>query len=371
MIGRALMLSSVLLALGCSGPEPRSSTLTVAPLRGHDIPDLGRVGVTDMTPPMVDFLNQRVGRHGTLKSRLDRLAEWLGAPHGQAFVYDVDSTLTAAEAFREARGNCVGFANLYLAMARALGAQAYFQEVVTTPTWNDSDGTLISNQHLNIRVRLSEGAFSVDAQGALMPRAIATRVVDDGRGKAHYFSNLGVTALLEGDLPLGYAYFSRAIQLAPDAAFAWTNLGVLFNRNGQPKEAETAYRHAMSLDQRSTSAASNLARLLLQQQRFEEANALQASIAGRQKANPYYWWLKGQQLAGQGQLVAAIDNYRQAIELKNDDHRLYLALANALFDAGQKQAATLAFDEARAFADEDLGASLVTYRKEIDASQLR
>lgn len=71
----------------------------------------------------------------------------------------------------------------------------------------------------------------------------------------------------------------RAIALEHGSPLAWTNLGNARLRLGQRTEAEEAFRRAIDLEPASADALNNLAWLLFEQKRFDEAEPLARQAA--------------------------------------------------------------------------------------------
>lgn len=91
----------------------------------------------------------------------------------------------------------------------------------------------------------------------------------------------GVRQQADGDLAGARCSFERALACQPDAAEAWSNLGLLHEAQGDPHDAERCYRQALALNPHLYAALMNLATLLAQrhdadeaEQRYQQAIAL-------------------------------------------------------------------------------------------------
>jgi tetratricopeptide (TPR) repeat protein len=83
-----------------------------------------------------------------------------------------------------------------------------------------------------------------------------------------------------GRLDEARALYRSVLDVRPDSAVAWTDLGNAEVKAGRPAEAEKAYREALRVAPHSDDALNNLAHLLLQQgSRLEEAEALAVRAA--------------------------------------------------------------------------------------------
>ncbi len=92
-----------------------------------------------------------------------------------------------------------------------------------------------------------------------------------------------------GDLAHAAACLHQALQMAPDFAEAYANLGLLLERQGRLEAAEANYRRSIALKPGYAETHLNLGALLANQKRFDEAEAAyKQSIALRPNA-PAGW----------------------------------------------------------------------------------
>lgn len=82
---------------------------------------------------------------------------------------------------------------------------------------------------------------------------------------------LGVVLHYQGESDDGIAHIKRAIQLKPDFADAYNNLGNVYNEIKRFTEAENCFRQFVALRPNSHVAYKNLARALLENGKYEEA----------------------------------------------------------------------------------------------------
>ena len=85
---------------------------------------------------------------------------------------------------------------------------------------------------------------------------------------------VAVTMEEKGQLDDAASEYRRILTDHPDSVVAWTNLGNVESRRGNTSAAEQAFRKALTLDASAADAMNNLAWLLYEQKRLEEAEPL-------------------------------------------------------------------------------------------------
>ena len=105
----------------------REMVLEESPLaRGTENLGFREVDLLEMTPEMIEWVESYMDGAGNRYKRMQRLVYAIIGDGNFDLVYD-DKTRTASETFRDARGNCLSFTNLFIAMARYLEVHAEYQ----------------------------------------------------------------------------------------------------------------------------------------------------------------------------------------------------------------------------------------------------
>jgi Tfp pilus assembly protein PilF len=109
--------------------------------------------------------------------------------------------------------------------------------------------------------------------------------------------------------------YRQILAAHPDSVVAWTDLGNAQVKLGRRELAEESFRRALTLDANSRDALNNLAWLLYEQKRFDEAESL-ARRAASQPGPDGYLVLDtlARVLAAKGQCGEAIQTFQQAID---------------------------------------------------------
>jgi Tfp pilus assembly protein PilF len=94
---------------------------------------------------------------------------------------------------------------------------------------------------------------------------------NDLKERAHLHLELGISKLAAGDYPNALTELNQAEQLEPKNPVIQNNLGLAYTVRNRPKESEQHFRKAIELDPRYTDARANLARLLIDNRKYDEA----------------------------------------------------------------------------------------------------
>ena len=338
-----LVLASMLSA--CAN-QPAIDTPRVPPLLGHQPYPIDDVDPLALSDEMKQFVDTHLGHLGGNDNRAWQLAWAMLDRNVFEFRYDPHITLTASDAFRARRGNCLTFSNMVIAMAREAGLRAWFREVEIEPEWNSLDETLLVSMHVNAATSDRNREYIVDVSGRTPRPDERHRRISDEEAKAQYYNNLGAQSLVVNDLPKAYAYLLKAEQTRPGLAFVWSNLGVVYRRNGQTGDAVLAYETALALDGRHSVALNNLYTIYDEDGNLEKAEAIQARVEKNRRRNPYYLHYLAETAFAERELEEAIDYAKRAIRLEDDEYRFHYTLAQLRYQEGEMQRAREALDRA-------------------------
>jgi len=349
----AILLACMFLTGACASLQ--LANLQPPPLR-HAGPEIqiADVDVLAVTPEMDQFLQRYILPYPNAHTKIQLLYQ-TALPSGVLdFDYDESVTMTAAEAFETHSGNCVGFSNMMIALARRAGMNAYYQEIIKQPEWSLYEDTLFLSKHVNVVVETPTRNYVLDVSGLQYGPRARQQIVDDSYAKAFYFNNLGVNALLENNLPLAYAYMKKAIAVEPKATDSWVNLGVVLSRNDQLDDAITALQTALKIDSTQISAMNNLYEAYAKRGDQEAAEKLQARVERYRRDNPYYLLYQSELAVESERLEESFKLLKRAIKKKEDDHILYFALSKTQYYSGDKTAAEKSLERARELAPQDI-----------------
>ena len=322
------------------------------------------VDVLEVSPEMEAFLERYILKYGNSRTKLDLLVRSVMVSGNLGFEYDENRTMTASEAFRTRSGNCVAYSNMIIALARRAGLDARYQEVFLRPVWSDHlEETVLLVKHVNVVVKSGYTSWTVDVSGVEIHPTDRRRLVDDSYAKALYLNNIAVESLLKNDLPTAYAYILKAIEASSEVTDPWVNLGVVYGRNDQLDDAEMAFQQALRIDPNEFSAMSNLYEVYLEQGKIEQAVELESRVERYRRNNPYYLLRLSDEALELGQYEESISLLKKAIRKKENDHKLYFALAKTQYLSGELTKAEGSLTRARELAPENM---IAYYERPLD-----
>lgn len=352
---RLMLLFAGMLVLGACVSLPPQDVTPPPLINAGPAVQVDDVDVLAVSPAMEAFLDRYVLKYKNSQTRLELLTMAITRSGVLGFDYDERYTMTASEAFEARTGNCVAFSNLMVTLARRAGLEASYQVVFLSPEWSDyQDDTSLLYKHINVVVETRQKSWLVDVSGIKITQSDRRRLVEDSYAKALYLNNIAVEALLENDLQRAFAYVNKAIETDRNVIDPWVNLGVIYGRNEQLEDAAFALRQALRIDPGDLSSASNLYEVYIEQQNFEAAAALEPRVERYRRKNPYYLLRLSNEALVQQQYADSISLLQKAIKKKDDDHKLYFALAKTQYLSGEVVKAQSSFLRAKELAPKDM-----------------
>ncbi len=358
------LLTSTLVALPAAGlpdaggrgglvPGRRAAPLAPEQVRRTLAHRLSRDELADLLIPFeADDAIRRLatevtaGAHGD-HQKLRALRHYFGQ---QGFLerYDRDGTLTARQVMASGRGNCLSYANLFVAMARSVGLKAHYLDAsAQVDAFGKSGSVLVQWGHVLVGVQIGPEWIAVDFDGRA-GRPHRYRVISDLEAIADFYNNLGSELAWTRRGEGGFASegslhaFSVATRVSPGFARAWNNLGVALARAGRPREAVRAYRRAVRLQPGFAAPYANLGQLHLRS--GEQAAAARAWRRAVHLAptNAHYRYHLGKLLAADGHPDEAAEQLRAGADLDPDLFLIHLELARLYAAAGDREHAQAA-----------------------------
>ena len=260
---------------------------------------------------------QAVGRPGP--ERLRVAFHQLLAAAGRGIRYEADATGTADEVFASGRANRLGFAFLFVGLARELGIEAGFYRVPRRGGYERRGDLIHISEHVT-------AGYEAEGQSRRIEFTLGSDVnygrataISDLTALTLFYSNRGAEALRDGDARRAVRWLEVAVRLDETEASAWTNLGVARRRLGDLPAAEAAYRRAIELDRGHLAAYVNLARLLELRGLTDGAREIVRLLDQDDNRNPYAYLELGDASLAEGRQDDARRYYRRAVRLGRGD----------------------------------------------------
>jgi len=328
--------------------------LNASPLAaGAELEDMSQIDILGLSPEMITFVDSYIEEHYGRRARLRRLLYGVMGEGKFELVYD-ETTRTARETFQDQRGNCLSFTNMFVAMARQAGLEAYYQEVEVPPLWSSAGQSFLLSNHINVHIGSRADTMQVvDFNINDFTTTKDSQIIPDNRARAHYFNNIGVEHMLGGDTLLALANFRQSIMEDRSFSPAWINLGTLHRRDGYPEYAETAYLQALEAAPANLVAMSNLANLYQGLGHNDLAAEYRKRVRAHRMRNPYYRFQLANEAFMNGDYDAAIRHVRYAIRQRDDEPRFYSLLSFSYMMSGDRGAARRWMKKAEAVAEQE------------------
>jgi Flp pilus assembly protein TadD len=339
----------------CAAPQIKIPDIPA--LENQPRQDIPAVDLLHVSPEMRSFALRHSPSENGAKSRAWSLAYAALDPYLLDFEYDPLITLPADRAFEAGTGNCLTFSSLFIAMAREAGLDAWYQEVEIPPMWSNVNDTMLVGKHVNAVVRDRRNSYTVDVSRRKSQSVEQVRRLSDTEANAQYHNNLGVEALIDQNLGLAYAYFSKALETDSRLDYIWSNLGVVFRRNEQTDDAIFAYQTALKIKPQQSVALNNLYVIFEEDGELELVKEFRFRVEKNRQKNPYYLHYLAEIANEERRYSDAIKLLDRAIRIDNNEYRFYYTLAQSQFHTGKTDVAQHSLEQARHLAPSSMDVS--------------
>ncbi len=256
---------------------------------------------------------------------------------GMSISYDWLSNKTAQQVFYEGRGNCLAYSNLFIGMAREVGLEAVYVDVMTIERISKEAEVIVNNGHITAGIRQGPELVMIDFTRTPEREYMGAKVIDDFEAIANYYNNQGFLygyyAETAGDMGEEFdpavaelEMYRMALDVRPNFGRARNNLGVALRRRGKVEDAIAQYKMALEEDPKFAEARSNLGAAYYSQGRVEDAIQEFESAARTGGSNAYYYHHLGVIQYQQGHYEEALRQFKKAISRDGSlaDSRYYL-----------------------------------------------
>lgn len=248
-------------------------------------------------------------------------------------------TGTAVEVFDSGRANCLGFSQLFVALARELDLPVYLLRVSDLQSFEREGDLIVASAHITAAFGTPDRRRILDFAQRPVRAYRWVEEISDLTAVALYYSNRGAEELRDGNTDAGLGLLRTSVQLDPELAEAWINLGVAERRTGDLGAAEAAYRQALEVDPSMVTAYQNLSALLRMTGREQEAEDLLALVDRSGNRNPFSYIALGDLSLRLGRVEEAGRFYRRAVRLDPTQAESEAALGHWALAAGRTREA--------------------------------
>jgi tetratricopeptide (TPR) repeat protein len=284
--------------------------------------------------------------HGD-QQKLKRLLRYF-RKQGYLDRYQKTGTHTAREVMDRGEGNCLSYANLFVAMSRSVGLKTlYLDASRVVREFGRSGSVLVEYGHVLVGVKIGPDITTVDFDGSAKEFS-RFEVISDLQAIADYYNNVGYELTFHRRGQGGFASpdvlraFTLATRISPGFAKAHNNLGVAYGRAGRIDEAARAYQNAIGSDPYLPAPHANLAQIYLRQDKPEEAAGHFQQAVRLDPGNAHYRYFYGKALALCGKSREAFDQLDRAVRLDPDLYQAHMWLAQVCLDLKKPGRARLA-----------------------------
>ena len=358
--GGLLLVALGLGSLGCGTAPKRSWTVEEirADLNHRITPDvLARVEIPFEIDDEIRELAFRVTENlRTDKEKMRAIVRAIRHHTGGAISYDWLSNKTAKSVFREGRGNCLAYTNLFVGMSRAVGVEAVYVDVTTIEKVTREAEVIVNSGHITGGIKDGPDLIFVDFTSNPEREYAGAKIIDDFEAISNFYNNQGflygyfAEALADqgGFDPLAreIEMYELALSIRPNFNRARNNLGVAYKRRGRVDAAIEQYQLALDLEPDFTEARSNLASAYYSQGEIDEAIREFQVAARNDDSNAYVVYHLGVLHFHEGKYRMAADYFRRAIsrDRRMADARFFLG--ETLLKLGQEDKAIREYERA-------------------------
>ncbi|MBC3812826.1 tetratricopeptide repeat protein [Undibacterium aquatile] len=336
-----ILLFASLLSACASQPNQKLSNLQLHDQGFGPAPtSINAEDVMAVSKEMHTYIKNEITTQLRGKSPQKALFEALSTKGQIKLEYDAEMTRNAAQAFNARSGNCLSLVLMTAALAKELGMNVQFQNVMMNESWSRNNDIYFAVGHVNI-VLGNKSVFRNSAQEYSQSMVIDFLPPKDLRGQraeliaeatviAMYFNNRAAESLAQHQVNDAYWFARAALMSDPDFIAAYNTLGVVYHQHGDLALSENVFKQILSKEKENTMALSNLIEVLRKVDRQSEAQVYADRLANLQPNAPFHYFNRGMAAMDRGEYAEAKALFKREIKRdpNYDEFHLWLALAH-------------------------------------------
>jgi Tfp pilus assembly protein PilF len=294
-----------------------------------------------LTPDVRNRIHERVGYDGSEKARLMKVVRYVSdsPPDGLAFRYQTQQSLTAEAAFFARQGDCMSYANLFVALARSMDADVRFVRITQLPVTWEAGGRFFESSHMAVahgREAAWDRSLVVDfgnVHSAPWRFALYDDVSDE-EAFVLFQNNVAVEKMLAGDVNTAERMLRFLRERAPAVPEVHNNLAWVLMQSGRVPEALALLEEALERFPHYRPIYGNTVRAARLVGNEQLAAALEARGKALLEDEPSWNFNQGMRSYQGGAYSAAALRFEKALSADPDNVRLLAWSARAHLAAG-------------------------------------
>ena len=184
-------------------------------------------------------------------------------------------------------------------------------------------------------------ASSIKSNAPPVTSAAELRIPADAKKAFHK----GMEAWERNDFAKAAEQFEKAVALYPQYDTAFNNLGVMYYQMGQAEKARAAFEHSVALNDKNADADRNLARILIHDSNYSQAEDLLKKSLIVEPLNPVTLTLMCVTQVKTGDYDGALATARKVHQLPHEGYSLVHDIAGQAYEhKGQPQDAAVEYE---------------------------
>jgi tetratricopeptide (TPR) repeat protein len=325
------------LSCACATVKPRRVVTAAERIEEARAEGLNLENPLEIDNAMKVAVEKAVGLHYPPADRLRYLARFLNESGYVNFEYMENQSLTAKQAFRQRRGDCMAYTNLFMTLARHLGIDAYFVHVREVQNFYERGGAFFVSSHVAVGYGHGPAAEVIDFAKEISDWKLALySAISDDAALALYYNNVAVEHMVNGRNREAERLFRFWLDRQPEVAEIYNNLGVLLNRRKRYDEALRILSEGIRrfptyepLFTNGLTAARGAGRLDL-------ARDLERRGQEIEHSDPFFLFARGLHFYRDGRYAEAAPLFEQALRAKLESPVIVAWLTRTYLAAGRR-----------------------------------
>jgi Tfp pilus assembly protein PilF len=239
---KAIVIGLTLASAGCATPGASSRTVTERWLEEARSDGLRLEDPLALSHEVRARVKEHLSYDGTEKARMLRLVRYLADADGLSFRYHPQQSLSAERAFFARQGDCMAYANLYVALARATDVAVRYVRITQLPVTWESQGRFFESSHMAVafgREAAWDQSLVIDFGNTHTApwRFALYDDVPDELAFVLFQNNVAVEKMVGGEVVEAERILRFLLARSPDVPEVHNNLGLVLLQAGRVREA--------------------------------------------------------------------------------------------------------------------------------------